>query len=253
LLNELSNVIKATKPKHILKAIISPFHTLKAIKYHYRRVSERVFIIFLARQWGYSNSDIDLGYSDLNRNNTLWENLKIKLATYPNNYGLQMTKELPALYLLIRLIQPNNIVETGVSSGASSAYILRALHDNKKGKLYSIDLPPGNLPINHESGWIVPNNLRNRWSLHIGDAKILLEPLLAEIGELDCFIHDSLHTYEHMLWEYRTVWPYLKTNGLFLSHDIGASEAFFDFMNEKGIAWKSYRVFHVLGGFKKTA
>lgn len=53
-----------------------------------------------------------------------------------------MTKELPVLYLTVRLIKPETIVETGVSSGSSSAYILRALYDNQKGKLYSIDLPP---------------------------------------------------------------------------------------------------------------
>ncbi|MCR4344580.1 MAG: hypothetical protein NUV44_07425 [Candidatus Scalindua sp.] len=45
-----------------------------------------------------------------------------------------MTRELPCLYLLVRLIKPNQVIETGISSGTSSAYILRALKENERGK-----------------------------------------------------------------------------------------------------------------------
>jgi len=37
-----------------------------------------------------------------------------------------------------------------------------------------------------------------------------------------------------------------------LSHDVGANEAFFDLMKEKGVSWKDYRAFHVLVGFQKV-
>jgi hypothetical protein len=40
--------------------------------------------------------------------------------------------------------------------------------------------------------------------LHIEDSKELLEPLLQKLGGIDFFIHDSMHTYEHMMWEFRT-------------------------------------------------
>jgi hypothetical protein len=87
--------------------------------------------------------------------------------------------------------------------------------------------------------------------LHIGDAKEILEPLLDSVSKIDCFIHDSLHTYNHMMWEFRTTWKYLNPSGLFLAHDIGRNKAFSDFMKEKGVLWRNYRVFHVLGGFQK--
>jgi len=80
----------------------------------------------------------------------------------------------------------------------------------------------------------------------------LLEPLLNTIGKIDCFIHDSLHTYEHMMFEFRTAWQHLIAGGLFLSHDVGANDAFMHFMKEKGVPWSAFRVFHVLGGFKKS-
>jgi hypothetical protein len=253
MMHQIIKIIRLTRPKHILKAFVSPIHLYKAFKYHCRRVSERNFVEFLAKHWRYSDDAIDKAYRDLDCNASLWEKIKEKLASYPGGYGMQMTRELPSLYLLTRLIKPDCIIETGVASGASSAYILRALHDNKNGQLYSIDLPPDNFPKGKTSGWIVPQYLKSRWTLHIGDSKDLLDPLLYDLGQIDCFVHDSLHTYEHMMWEYRTAWKYLRPRGLFLSHDVGADEAFFDFMNEKGIAWKDYRVFHVLGGFQKRA
>jgi predicted O-methyltransferase YrrM len=143
------------------------------------------------------------------------------------------------------------MVETGVSAGVSSAYILAAMKDNGRGRLYSIDLPPDNIPEGRSVGWVVPHHLRNRWNLHIGDTRDLLVPLLSNLGKIDGFIHDSLHTYDHMTWEFNTSWEHLNQGGLFLSHDVGANEAFFHFMSEKGISWRSYRVFHVLGGFIK--
>jgi predicted O-methyltransferase YrrM len=248
---QIAQVIKITKFKHIFRALISPSNSLWAFKYHYRRVPERAFIEFLVRQYGCSSQDIQSAYNDLSNNSFVWNEVAKNLSLYPNGYGMQMTKESATLYLLVRLIKPERIIETGVSAGVSSTYILRALHDNNKGKLHSIDLPPDNLPSGKKCGWLVPEALRNRWHLHIGDAKDLLEPLLDSLQRIDFFIHDSLHTYEHMMWEFRTAWKFLRLQGLFLAHDVGRNKAFSDFMQEKGVPWRNYRVFHVLGGFHK--
>ena len=206
---------------------------------------------FVANKLLCSATDLDLAYVGNENNRKLWDGIQEKLSTYPKGYALQMTQELPLLYLSVRLLKPEFILETGVSSGASAAYILQALHDNGKGKLYSIDLPPENLPESKTSGWVVPGYLRKRWDLLIGDSKDLLLPLLVNLKGIDCFLHDSLHTYEHMIWEFRAVWNYLRAGGLFLSHDVGANDAFLDFIEEKGISFRDYRVFHVLGGFLK--
>ncbi|MFQ5929378.1 MAG: class I SAM-dependent methyltransferase, partial [Acidobacteriota bacterium] len=201
--------------------------------------------------WNLPLRRVDLAYDNLNSHKRLWQDVESKLSIYPKNYGSQMTRELPALYLLVRLTKPKIVVETGVASGASSAYMLRALKDNQRGRLYSIDLPPANLPDGKKSGWVVPESLGSRWSLYIRDSKEILRPLLKELGEIDGFLHDSLHTYDHMLWEFRTAWEHLRPGGLFLSHDVGANEAFLDFMKEKKVSWSGYRVFHVLGGFRR--
>lgn len=121
------------------------------------------------------------------------------------------------------------IVETGVASGISSTYILQALEDNGKGMLYSIDINSHILGDTKPVGWIVPEKLRRRWRLIIGDSNEKLPLLLDELTTIDIFVHDSLHTYEHMLWEYRTAWPYIKKGGLLLSDDTQGNNAFKDF------------------------
>jgi predicted O-methyltransferase YrrM len=245
------SVLKIARPRHLAYFLKSPKYVLRKFRYHYRRVPEKAFIEFLAKKLNASFKDVYLIYLDHIKNNKFWEKIRDELNLYPNSYALQMTKELSTLYLTVRLHEPDYIIETGVSSGASSTYILQALYDNGKGRLCSIDLPPDNLPEGKMSGWLVPLHLRDRWSLHVGDSRELLEPLLESIGQIDCFLHDSLHTYDHMMWEFQTVWNYLRHGGLFLSHDVGANDAFLDFMMQKRISWKDYRVFHVLGAFLK--
>jgi hypothetical protein len=148
-------------------------------------------------------------------------------------------------YALVRSTKPSTIVETGVANGISSATILFALKQNGTGNLFSIDLPNSStsesgkpvpyLPEGKEVGWLVPIPLRKNWKLMLGDAKDLLPPLLDELDKIDLFIHDSLHTYEHMLWECRTVWPHLKNDGAFLiADDADWNSAFDDFMQEVG-------------------
>lgn len=77
----------------------------------------------------------------------------------------------------------------------------------------------------------------HRWNLILGDAKIELPKLLKQLKSVDIFLHDSLHTYEHMMFEYNTVWKHLSVNGLLLSDDVNEkwSLAFVDFCNIKKV------------------
>jgi len=134
-----------------------------------------------------------------------------------------------ALYALCRSLKPSVFVETGVASGASSAYILSALDKNNQGKLFSIDVPWQSVkenwkpffteedmkeqPIEQQSGWIIPDYLRSRWQLLLGKSSEKLPSLLKYLGAIDVFFHDSEHTYETMLWEFKTAWPCLRAGG----------------------------------------
>jgi len=142
-------------------------------------------------------------------------------------------KKVLVQYAAIRGIEPDVVVETGVANGVSSAYLLSALQANNRGTLYSIGLnDPEYLPAGKSLGWIVPECLRTRWRLMVGDARDLLPNLVADVAPIDVFIHDSLHTYEHMLWEYRFIYPHLRQGGLLVSDDAMWNSAFLEFARE---------------------
>jgi hypothetical protein len=142
------------------------------------------------------------------------------------------------LYYLCRVNKPRVVIETGVWTGKSTWFILKALSDNGRGTLFSIDLGlrtvgDETLPTN-EIGGFVPKSLRDRWTLLIGDSKDVLPKLIRQIGRFDIFFHDSSHTYDQMLFEFRTVWPVIDRQGYLCSDDVSNNNAWIDFMNEIG-------------------
>jgi predicted O-methyltransferase YrrM len=145
---------------------------------------------------------------------------RAELGEFPGPYRLGSTPvfDCETLYLLVRSLLPEVVVETGVCYGESSAYILQALNENRRGVLYSIDL--GNSADEPPSDFFVPKHLKERWHLIIGDCKQELPTLLASLEQIDLFHHDSLHTYEHMMWEYDTALPHLSHGGVLSSHDV---------------------------------
>lgn len=155
------------------------------------------------------------------------------------------------LYALVRGLRPSVVLETGVEIGATSALILTALEKNQKGKLYSLDISPtlpgrGGLP----TGYVVPAPLRSRWKLEIVDAKAGLPRICGDLGRIDLFYHDSDHSYEHMLFEFRTVWPFLREDGVLIADDVedplatdSGEKAFETFTKE------THQLGHILGRF----
>lgn len=146
------------------------------------------------------------------------------------------------LYLLVRLLQPEAVVETGTYNGTFATFLLQALLDNDRGRLVSLDLPAREaiphaiaepLPAGSEPGWIIPDELRSRFELVLGDARETLPPTLARIGPIGLFLHDSLHTTRHMLFEYRAAWPRLTPGGVLVTDDAAMTPAFWWFAQRR--------------------
>lgn len=155
----------------------------------------------------------------------------------------------------MRLLKADIIVETGAAGGVTSSFILSALKQNRKGRLYSIELPRAGLvndgvkywrPDNKQPGWLIPSSLRAEWKLVLGNSKEELRPLLEKLREVDIFLHDSLHTFSHERFEYSTAWPYIKPEGLLLSDDV--SLPYQEFCSRAGV---NPIHFKYLGGIRK--
>jgi predicted O-methyltransferase YrrM len=146
------------------------------------------------------------------------------------------------IYALVRALRPEVIVETGTANGFSTSYLLTALERNRTGRLVSIDLPftidgagglqsivegtsidvhdSSPIPPGKQSGWAIPDELRGRWELRLGDARDLLPAALDELGEIELFFHDSLHSREHMLFEFEVAWQRLAPGGVLVADDV---------------------------------
>lgn len=112
------------------------------------------------------------------------------------------------LHALVRLRRPRHVVEVGVSSGVSSAYLLNALALNGRGTLHSVELPTRprtpnrrvrhplgswTLPPGRCPGWAVPPSLKGRWDLRLGDKARVLPLLAEELPSIDLFVYDVPH------------------------------------------------------------
>lgn len=129
-------------------------------------------------------------------------------------------------YLLVRATKPSSVVETGVAYGVTTAYMLQALDTNGDGRLYSIDLPELRAGADDLTGSLVPSRLRERWSLYRGTSKRRLAEVLFQASPVDIFIHDSLHTYRNMRYEFQSVAPHLAPSGFVIADDIHNNAAF---------------------------
>ena len=134
------------------------------------------------------------------------------------------------LYTIVRTLRPEHVIETGVSSGVSSAHLLLALRRNRRGTLHSIDFPtrqggarlgpsesPVSLPPGRSTGWAIPPSLRRGWDLRIGPSQRVLPELVEELPSIGLFLHDSLHTSAHLTFELETVRPKLIADAVVLA------------------------------------
>ena len=137
-----------------------------------------------------------------------------------------------AIWCLIRHLRPLKIVETGVARGFTSRVILEALERNRAGHLWSIDLPPVQAPELHaQIGAAVTPELRHRWTYIRGTSRQRLPKLLARLGQVDLFVHDSRHTEENVRFELTQAWSALGPGGVVVADDIDMNWGFHAFAN----------------------
>ena len=150
------------------------------------------------------------------------------------------------VYAMVRAFRPDTFVESGILHGITSTFILEGMERNGHGRLISADLPsypdtgPSNrdgcqavLPRGKEPGWVVPAAKHARWQRLTGASTAMLPPVLAELGEIDIFLHDSEHTTQTMFEELRLGWQHLRPGGILICDNADMSSAFHDLVGHQ--------------------
>ncbi len=135
-----------------------------------------------------------------------------------------------AIWCLIRHARPKQVVETGVAHGFTSRFILEALARNGSGALSSIDRPPLDPATRNRIGMAVSEELKPRWNLIAGTSRRCMPPLLLTLGEIDLFIHDSLHSERNVRFEIDRAWQVLRPGGALVVDDVDTNWGFHSFV-----------------------
>lgn len=123
--------------------------------------------------------------------------------------------------------KPEAVIETGVAHGVTSRVVLEALNANGRGHLWSVDLPhPFNQQLHSQTAIAITDSCRPRWSYVEGSSKQRLPGLVAEVGSVQLFIHDSLHTARNTLFELNQAARVMEAGGVMLVDDISTHGGF---------------------------
>jgi hypothetical protein len=156
---------------------------------------------------------------------------------FPSNFKASHTLA-RLCWASVRLLKPEVVLETGVAAGYTSAHITSALEANGHGVLHSIDPVRGGPEFESAIGWMVPDAVRHRHTLHRGRSRSLLGPLLRELPPVDVFVHDGLHTERTMRWELRKVTGHLAPRAAVLMDDVELNAAFAEWAQQRqAVEW----------------
>src|SRR5712664_2953661 len=112
----------------------------------------------------------------------------------------------------------------------ASRFILEALERNGSGHLWSIDRPPMERDWHEQIGLAVDDAFRHRWSYIRGSSRRRLPAVLSQLGEIDLFVHDSLHSERNVRFEMDRAWAALRPGGAIVVDDIDVNRGFRSFM-----------------------
>jgi predicted O-methyltransferase YrrM len=114
------------------------------------------------------------------------------------------------LYALTRALMPVQVAEFGTHEGCSATHILAALQHQAIGVLHSIDPWEG-------AGNRVPENLRERWSVHFHTGTEWLEK--EQDATFDMLFEDMIHGVDATREWWKVALRKIRPGGLIISHD----------------------------------
>lgn len=237
-LKRLQNSVENNDPKWAIKKIIRNPLNLRYLKYLFKpgsrhfyereiSIDNQNFTAFINEITGASEEEISSARSELHSDKGFDESLNQKLLKTFERPLIKKGNWRELVYVLIRLEKPGTVLETGVYDGLSSAYILKALEKNGKGRLLSVENMEWDQPgdIDREFGWLVTPDLRDRWELIHGDVEEVLGDV-AEENSVDFFLQDSNYSHECKVLEWEIALEHMGEADIIFSDDIDLSPAF---------------------------
>jgi hypothetical protein len=141
-------------------------------------------------------------------------------------------------YVLVRALKPRLVVETGIKHGVGSLALLLALErnaaDGDEGRLISFDIDPA-------SGWIVPEDLRSRWTIVLEPTEEGLEPVLEREGPADIFVHDTPPDYDREVTELDIALPRMRAPWVILSGNGANTPALPELAEKHGLRYLHFQ------------
>lgn len=143
----------------------------------------------------------------------------------------------PLLRFVALLRRPRVVVETGVAAGWSSAALLSGLAEGGgDGRLYSSDLPYFRLPDPERFvGWVVPDDLRDRWTLDVRGDRVALPRFRQLVGRIDVVHYDSDKTAAGRTFAWTTLKDALAVDSLFIWDDVQDNFHYRDLVDDLGV------------------
>lgn len=149
--------------------------------------------------------------------------------------GMGGPGDLDLLYSAILASGATRVVETGVAYGWSSLAALAAL-EQTGGRLASVDMPYPKAGNDRFVGIVVPERMRERWTLIRKPDRNGVKQAIAHFGgTIDLCHFDSDKSYGGRMYAYPLLWRALRPGGIFISDDIEDNFGFRDYFHSLGV------------------
>lgn len=143
--------------------------------------------------------------------------------------------DLELLHAATVLSQAHKVIETGVAYGWSSLAILSGMGGRENARLVSVDMPYPKMDNDPFVGVVVPDELRQYWSLIREPDRQGVEKAIRQMdGSVDLIHYDSDKSYQGRKYAYPLLWAALRPGGVFISDDIEDNLAFSEFVAQHG-------------------
>lgn len=121
------------------------------------------------------------------------------------------------LFSLVKIFQPQVVLELGTCIGISGSYFLAGLESNNKGKLFTVETLEPLLPF-------IEKNFKalgyQRYSILLGNIQKALKRNLSFLHSIDVVFEDHIHQGAVILRNFDQIYPYLASGALYIFDDI---------------------------------